>query len=65
MDERAQERECFLQKYYHHLVRCIEPGLFYSWLRSKTVLSEDEQEDVETKYKIRSLRAGEFLSYKC
>lgn len=61
MDERAQERECFLQKYYHHLVRCIEPGLFYSWLRSKTVLSEDEQEDVETKYKIRSLRAGHLI----
>ena len=55
------EEVAFLQKYYHHLVKCIQPSSFYSWLRSKKVLTEDEQEEIESKYQIRSLRAGQLI----
>lgn len=59
------EEVAFLQKYYHHLVKCIQPSSFYSWLRSKKVLTEDEQEEIEAKYQIRRLRAGALIDTIC
>lgn len=59
------EEVAFLQKYYHHLVKCIQPSSFYSWLRSKNVLTVDEQEEIENKYQIRSLRAGSLIDTIC
>lgn len=54
--------EEFLQQHYHYFTRYIQPQDFFSWLRSKKVFSESDQEEVEKKYITTYLKAGQFVN---
>jgi len=48
----------FLENHIHRLTRVVRPQQFYTWLRKHGVLTQDDQEEVESKYYTTTMKAG-------